>query len=142
MQVNVVLRYANHKHGIAWLLTHSLNEVYLLGSSLPAGLRGLHFLVLLLGWCQRHLGTAPGVIRVAEINQFAIGVTVAILAQGTSWAVAVTQAFLCHGSILRLHHVAMGRLDEGRQNSIKDSRGLSWITNAMVYIDSALRSKS
>ena len=35
----------------------------------------------------------------AEIILLAIGVTVAILAQGTSWAVAVTQAFLDLGSI-------------------------------------------
>ena len=35
-----------------------------------------------------------------ELRSLASIVTVAILAQGTSWAVAVTQAFLLPGSIL------------------------------------------
>ena len=40
------------------------------------------------------------VFKRSELRSLAASVTVAILAQGTSWAVAVTQAFLLPGSIL------------------------------------------
>ena len=48
--------------------------------------------------------------------------TVAILAQGTSWAVAVTQAFLRVGSILSPHIPSRGKLNQAKQNQAKQSQ--------------------
>ena len=57
-----------------------------------------------------------------ELRYLAANVTVAILAQGTSWAVAVTQAFLLPGSILRKHalrnNVRQGKLKRKAEQGV------------------------
>ena len=52
--------------------------------------------------CSAKLALAVAVLQLIgrHLRSLAASFTVAILAQGTSWAVAVTQAFLLPGSIL------------------------------------------
>ena len=49
--------------------------------------------------------------------------TVAILAQGTSWAVAVTQAFLCVGSIPAPRPFSQGKLNQAKQSQASPKAG-------------------
>ena len=66
-----------------------------------------------------------------EFRSLATIVTVAILAQGTSWAVAVTQAFLLPGSILGKRALClMVPWTSGRWRSAVPLSVLSWPTSA------------